>query len=206
MSKTFIYALTDPRTGAVRYVGKANRPESRLRGHLKDRNDCHRVHWLRQLREEGLRPGILILEEVEQDAWQDAERNWIEHYGFDNLVNETRGGEGSLGHSHAVSLSARLRIARSVTDQWADPSMRERFVSARNTTEAKIRRSEASKRYWTDPSYRANKTGENNPMADPAQREKVSQGAKRSWKDPEIREKRIAAITAAWHKKLSGGG
>lgn len=29
-----IYALSDPRTGEVRYVGKANDPKGRLRGHL----------------------------------------------------------------------------------------------------------------------------------------------------------------------------
>ena len=31
---TFIYALCDPRTGRVRYVGKADRPHARLREHL----------------------------------------------------------------------------------------------------------------------------------------------------------------------------
>ena len=32
----YIYALCDPRDGAVRYVGKSVDPEARLRGHIQE--------------------------------------------------------------------------------------------------------------------------------------------------------------------------
>jgi len=36
MTAPCIYALTDPSTGEVRYIGKANDPSARLKSHLMD--------------------------------------------------------------------------------------------------------------------------------------------------------------------------
>lgn len=45
---TFIYGLTCPRTGNVRYVGKSSDPKKRLRRHLQDAPLAryHRECWL----------------------------------------------------------------------------------------------------------------------------------------------------------------
>lgn len=38
MKTTFIYSLIDPRTGEVKYIGKANKLKARYRSHL-NKND-----------------------------------------------------------------------------------------------------------------------------------------------------------------------
>ena len=93
---TTIYGLTDPATGEVRYIGKSNNPEKRLKNHLRDRRKSHRVSWLKSLTRSGLRPGLVILEKVDDADWQEAERRWIKHFqeqGAD-LTNSTDGGDG----------------------------------------------------------------------------------------------------------------
>ena len=64
---TFIYGLTDPRTGEVRYVGKADHPERRVGEHLKAKDPCHRVHWLQELKCIHLLTG-LVTETVPPEA------------------------------------------------------------------------------------------------------------------------------------------
>ena len=72
METTFIYALIDPRTGAIRYVGKADDPEYRLSQHLIDdgREKSYKASWIRSLRAQGLRPLIRIIDEVLGTEWQ----------------------------------------------------------------------------------------------------------------------------------------
>lgn len=93
----FIYALTDPETGAIRYIGKSIRPYQRLTNHCNEQARCHRTNWIRSLRSRGLRPALVILETLPPGAdWQSAERRWIAHgreQGWP-LTNSTSGGDG----------------------------------------------------------------------------------------------------------------
>lgn len=96
MATNYIYALVDPRTDAVRYIGKSIRPKERLANHLNERSNSWRNHWLRKMRADGVRPVLRILEVVESDDWQTAERRWIAHgraLGW-RLTNCTSGGDG----------------------------------------------------------------------------------------------------------------
>ena len=98
MKTTYIYMLLDPRTDLVRYVGKTiQSPEKRLNAHMNERSNCHRVHWLQELRRVGLVPELVILEEIKGDwPWQESERYWIRYFrqqGY-NLTNNTSGGDG----------------------------------------------------------------------------------------------------------------
>jgi hypothetical protein len=103
-SITFIYALLDPRDEAVRYVGKTKRAlPVRLSAHL---NDCRkarhrRARWLRELVAEGLKPRMILLEEVAASAWEEAERRWIAHFKDEgaDLTNSNNGGGGISGHT-----------------------------------------------------------------------------------------------------------
>ena len=114
-TKVFIYGLLDPRTETIRYVGKAQDPYTRLKYHLVPSSlakPCHRAHWLVELMNGGLRPSIIILEEVSITAWEKAERYWIEQ--FSNLTNGTRGGEGGatrLGQSHTEEAKRKIGAA-----------------------------------------------------------------------------------------------
>lgn len=113
---TCIYGLTDPRTDRIRYVGKADCPESRLGQHIADvlQGRCaynpHKSNWVMQLHREGLQPGIRVLEVVRVDGWQEAEVRWIaalQEQG-ESLCNLTTGGEGG-----AFAAEVRQKMAAS---------------------------------------------------------------------------------------------
>lgn len=90
-----IYGLIDPRTGGVRYVGKANSPEQRLRSHIRDaRRRNSPVHcWIRKLAENGQRPAITVLEWADGD-WRAAERRLIAQFrAAGPMLNVANGGD-----------------------------------------------------------------------------------------------------------------
>ena len=98
METTNIYTLTDPRTNEVRYVGKANNVKQRYKAHLNRarKHQTYKKNWLEQLRREGLKPIIDVIDVVPMGDWQYWETYWIsqmKQWGF-NLVNHTNGGDG----------------------------------------------------------------------------------------------------------------
>lgn len=101
-----IYALCEPGTGIIRYIGKCMDMRLRVRQHLAearrlDRTN-HRCNWLRSLG--GVRPAVLILEQVTEEHWQARECYWIDFHRRDgaNLTNTTDGGEGLNNPSEEV--------------------------------------------------------------------------------------------------------
>lgn len=107
MTTTFIYALCEPGTRTVRYIGKANNPKERLRTHLQKSGSLKRDNklgrWLRKVGE----PTLVILREISVTDWKMAEERYIRlarGCGMD-LVNSTDGGEGV----HNPSLESRER-------------------------------------------------------------------------------------------------
>lgn len=97
MKTIFIYALTDPDTGEIRYIGKSINPWRRANYHMQEKSHCHRVYWLQSLRRQGKKPGVVIIEEIRGAwPWQESERFWIRYalaHGV-RLVNNTSGGDG----------------------------------------------------------------------------------------------------------------
>jgi DNA-binding XRE family transcriptional regulator len=78
MPDVFIYALCEPDTGAVRYVGLTNRPSTRLNQHIHDTTNQQKQEWLAGLQAKGLLPQKLILEQVsDADDWPSIEQRWI---------------------------------------------------------------------------------------------------------------------------------
>jgi hypothetical protein len=103
--KVFIYTLSDPTTGEVRYVGKTVNPYQRLHGHITPTallSENHRTHWLRTLSVEGLKPVMTVIEETDEESWDATERRWISHFRSQgcNLVNTSDGGESGSGELH----------------------------------------------------------------------------------------------------------
>ncbi len=103
---TFIYGLFDPRDCRLRYIGKSDHPESRLKEHIKyahlDQKKTHKDYWILQLLKEGLNPSVEILEEVPTSSWKESERAWIgecRRAGL-SLTNQTEGGHGIEGYHH----------------------------------------------------------------------------------------------------------
>ena len=107
MQTTFIYALTDPDTKEIRYIGKSDEPNDiRLSCHIfeatqKIENDklkskTYKSKWIRSLIKVGKLPLVEILDEIDFSEWEFWEKYYISLYkswGF-NLVNGTPGGDG----------------------------------------------------------------------------------------------------------------
>jgi DNA-binding XRE family transcriptional regulator len=101
-SKIYIYSLSDPDSGQLRYIGKSIRPKGRYWNHCLEKSKCHRTNWIQSLVKAGKRPVLGILEILSpHEDWQEAERRWIahgHHHGWP-LTNTTEGGEGVPGLS-----------------------------------------------------------------------------------------------------------
>lgn len=132
----YIYGLIDPRTQEVRYVGKTKDLQERYRIHLYERRKNHKCNWIEYLQRQGLKPQLIILEEVPETQWQEAERLWIGHFQSKGirLTNGREGGTGgqmtdevrrkiSLSHrgmKHSEESKARIRRAntgRTLTEE-----------------------------------------------------------------------------------------
>ncbi len=98
-----VYVLSDPRDGAMRYVGKTSQPlKERLRQHIKN---CHRytnhcARWVGSLKKLGIKPVIEVVEEcLNAESLDVAERFYINYFrslGF-KLTNLAAGGAGTIG-------------------------------------------------------------------------------------------------------------
>lgn len=115
--KTFIYALCEPETRTIRYIGKAKNPTQRLKQHCwpsKPSNN-HLGYWLRSLRRQSKLPTLIVLKEVLCVEWEEWERRYIRcarALGF-NLVNSTDGGDcGTDGYKHTKEAKKKMRLAK----------------------------------------------------------------------------------------------
>lgn len=96
---TFIYALKEPDTGEIRYIGKSDNPKYRLTRHVSEakrmlQNTDRKNNWIRSL---ATKPLLEIVDEVPCEYWQQLEIAYIEFFreqGIE-LVNGTIGGDGT---------------------------------------------------------------------------------------------------------------
>jgi len=97
----FIYALIDPRTDEIRYIGKTQYQtvEVRFKQHLKDSargKEYYVYRWMRILQQDGLIPQVCVLESGAGAGVDEAEKKWISWYRpWGRLTNLTDGGDGS---------------------------------------------------------------------------------------------------------------
>jgi hypothetical protein len=117
METTFIYALCDPRTFEVRYVGKSDDPYKRYCHHLIDKSKTYKVNWIQSLLKLNLLPIRQILEECDKSIWQQREQDWINFYkkiGSDltNLADGGIGGSGHRGKHHSEEAKIKMRAAK----------------------------------------------------------------------------------------------
>ena len=72
-----IYALVDPRSDAVRYVGRTIEARRRLIGHRNGHANPRERAWVMELRTVGLEPRMVTLEECPVRQLVDREDWWI---------------------------------------------------------------------------------------------------------------------------------
>lgn len=120
METTFIYALTEPDSqDEVRYIGKADNPWKRYNQHLKEarqrRELSHKNNWIFHLLSNKLKPQLIIIEEVAEDAWELNEQMYItlfKSWGF-RLTNFADGGSGGrTGKPHLEESKEAIRRAQ----------------------------------------------------------------------------------------------
>jgi hypothetical protein len=96
--KYYIYALLDPITGEIRYIGGTNNPKRRKRDHKTRLNEnTHKVAWIKKLKSLGMCPTFFVIEETSIECWEVREQTYITELkalGFD-LTNSTKGGSGN---------------------------------------------------------------------------------------------------------------
>lgn len=123
---TYIYALAEPFTGAVRYVGKSNNPRGRLNRHISSarsyRRHTHLANWVRAM----VIPVLLVLEAVVLEDWPLAERKWIARYKAlgARLINHTAGGDGHIGGELGAETRSKISVAAKL--RYEDPEEREK--------------------------------------------------------------------------------
>jgi len=138
-----IYALTDPRTEEIRYIGVSVRPKARYNEHLSNAVKGGRTHrdcWIRSLIYQEIRPGYLVLEEVPA-----RERHWIAYYReWGHLTNITDGGEGLPGYVPTPELRQKWSQMRKGV-KYA-PGRISAMKGKKHTEEARQKISEAGRR------------------------------------------------------------
>lgn len=70
----YIYALIDPRTRGIRYVGQSTDPERRYAEHLQRAEGTPKGVWIRELRALNLEPDLIVL----GDAEDQQQANYLE--------------------------------------------------------------------------------------------------------------------------------
>jgi len=113
----YIYALVEPVTEEIRYIGKTTNPKRRLIRHLSDAriNDSYKDKWLRKLKNQGLKPTLEILDEVPHDEWVFWEKHWIslcKSWGL-KLTNGNSGGIGGGASGYKWSEESKLKLSES---------------------------------------------------------------------------------------------
>lgn len=94
--KIYIYTLSDPETNEIRYVGKSGNPNKRFKTHLYNskRIKGYIHNWIKSLLKKNQLPILSIIEECNENNWEEREIYWIKKLredGFD-LVNIADGG------------------------------------------------------------------------------------------------------------------
>ncbi|HLQ30848.1 MAG TPA: GIY-YIG nuclease family protein [Ktedonobacteraceae bacterium] len=109
----FVYALADPRTDIVAYVGITNNLYTRFKKHLENQEPNRKKNeWIRQLQQAKLIPSVKLLETV--STWEIAKQRevyWIRYYSAQriSLTNIRRATEETRGVKHLPVPETRKR-------------------------------------------------------------------------------------------------
>jgi hypothetical protein len=103
MGKVFIYGLYTSGDETIRYIGKCNDTNQRLKMHYSQRNSSktHKNNWICKVISNGEEICIKVLEEVDESEWIEKEKEWIKN--TKNLTNTSSGGLGGSGKRYNVS-------------------------------------------------------------------------------------------------------
>lgn len=104
----YIYALADPITHEIKYIGKTVNLKARLYMHYRETSKTYKNNWLKSLN--GSKPEVFTLDECDESNWVFWEQYWISQcktWGF-KLTNLTEGGEGMCGLKPSAESIAKM--------------------------------------------------------------------------------------------------
>lgn len=74
----YIYALIDPRTRQIRYIGQTDDLSKRLQQHIMDKSNTPKTEWIKGLLAANMRPDIIQLAQIEdEDNAHMIEYRWV---------------------------------------------------------------------------------------------------------------------------------
>ena len=97
----------------IRYVGKTNNLDKRLKEHIRDSLNnkiSHKHKWIRKEIKNNKDIKIKVLEKCNKNNWEEKEKYWINK--CDNLTNHTEGGEGGHGDLYSISYNDAKKIVQ----------------------------------------------------------------------------------------------
>lgn len=221
----FIYALADPRTLEIRYIGKTEQTvERRLVEHVRharaEKKRARIYIWIRALEREGLLPVALVLDErPDRASLNEAERQCIALFRESGarLVNHTDGGDGgdTGGNKHPKDDEYRKKISEGLKKYHAEnpgssgieKAAAVSYASWQNAEKSEVRRARISE------SLRAHNRENRDKVLARARgaerREKIGAAVRKRYEDPEERLRTGAAVAAAMtpevRAKISAG-
>ena len=115
MKQYIIYALQDPATFEIRYIGKSvnglKRPATHTYPTVLEKDKTYKGNWIRQLVSKGLTPIIKVVQELNNlNEINEAEKYWIQYFKDLGapLTNSTKGGMGRCGLSHTEETKKKI--------------------------------------------------------------------------------------------------
>lgn len=111
----YIYGLYSTDENNIRYVGKTNNLQKRLKEHIlaaKRNRKTHRDNWILKNLKENNNINIKLLEECSNENWQEKEKYWISK--IENLTNHTEGGECGHGYVYNITYDEAKEIVKTL--------------------------------------------------------------------------------------------
>lgn len=160
-----VYALIDPTSTEIRYVGKtAKAPCLRLAQHLQPsalRAKNHKSTWLRKLHVSGITPELHVVETCDTvESLNESERFWISYFRYIGaaLTNSTDGGDGN-SPGYCPDARTRAKISAALKGRTPSETTRRNSSAARRgvtvSTHTREKLREARKGYIPTDETRA---------------------------------------------------
>lgn len=136
MGSVEIYALIDPITNEVKYIGKANDSVKRLKSHIRDsrRRNTPVYIWIKSLIKLGVIPKIVVISTVLFSEWESEEKRIIKEYkdkGYD-LLNVAIGGNAPFCPHEVRGSNGR----KNATDIHSDPKRKKMWYLRKRLAES----------------------------------------------------------------------
>ena len=129
----YIYALLDPITEEVRYIGKTIDPKKRILEHIYDckRGSDYKSRWVNSLLDRDLKPLMKLLKVCPLSEYQFYESEYIKIYKSDKLTNSDESGQGSFRRNKEILKRISDKLGRVVYQFGLDGDFIREFESVR---------------------------------------------------------------------------